>query len=411
MKKKSMGLGIRTWAFFLFTTAFLFSSLYTTRIYAEEVTPEDKQAYKEALEDTATATQAEIFRGLLAVVPGSDRINYERLHGDQIEWIDQEAPGNSPVKVVTFLSMESYNKNYKGKMSKAGTLTKSIWVTVVPEMKNFFVGQECPPKRERIRQVLGLNPAWEFDVLVELWVDSSDLFRPAPDPEITDHEGELSTKIKEGHWTFPSEINAFLTIDDGALFLDGWWANTRTFKEWFTEEADKSYSIYVDPDKPEEGEKPIVDWRSPWTRLGYTYDWGNRDNHVGLSEFLVRISPYDANLWVQYGKAIFHDTPEWDEYFRCGPKAPAMVLTTSATGVTIDWAKVTGADGYYLLYKQVERGTRFEPPFEENDKIDVGDTNTFTTTLASGDCFYVAVQSYSQEGRGGISNIEYFYIP
>ena len=24
----------------------------------------------------------------------------------------------------------------------------------------------------------------------------------------------------------------------------------------------------------------------PWTRLGYTYDWGSR-NHVGLSEFVV----------------------------------------------------------------------------------------------------------------------------
>ena len=26
----------------------------------------------------------------------------------------------------------------------------------------------------------------------------------------------------------------------------------------------------------------------PWTRLGYTYDWGESENHIGLSEFVVR---------------------------------------------------------------------------------------------------------------------------
>jgi len=25
----------------------------------------------------------------------------------------------------------------------------------------------------------------------------------------------------------------------------------------------------------------------PWTRLGYTYDWGDSATHVGLSEFIL----------------------------------------------------------------------------------------------------------------------------
>ena len=25
----------------------------------------------------------------------------------------------------------------------------------------------------------------------------------------------------------------------------------------------------------------------PWTRLGYTYDWGDSTTHVGLSEFIL----------------------------------------------------------------------------------------------------------------------------
>ena len=87
-----------------------------------------------------------------------------------------------------------------------------------------------------------------------------------------------------------------------------------------------------------------------------------------------------------------------------------MMLTTSTARVTLDWTKVPGADGYYLLYKPVERGARFEPPFEEN-KIDVGDINSLNITLDTVSCFYVAVQSYNMKGLGGISNIEYFYIP
>jgi hypothetical protein len=26
---------------------------------------------------------------------------------------------------------------------------------------------------------------------------------------------------------------------------------------------------------------------SPWTRLGYTYDWGDSKTHIGLSEFVI----------------------------------------------------------------------------------------------------------------------------
>jgi hypothetical protein len=405
MKKQNMGLGIRTWGVFIFVAALLVSTLHTTGIYAEEVTPEDKQAYKEALEDTETATQAEIFRGLLAVVPGPDRINYERLHGDQIELANQDASGGSPVKVVTFLSMDSYKYNYEKKIGKVDTLTKSIWVTVVPEMKNFFVGQQCPPTKQRIKQVLGLNPAWEFDVLVELWVNSKDLFRPTPDPEITDHEGELS-KIKKykdvvDQWTFPSELNAFLTIDDDALFLDGYWVPTQTFKEWFIESANEPYST--------EGE--IANWRAPWTRLGYSYDWGNKDNHVGLSEFLVRINPYDGNLWVQYGRAIIHGTPEWDEHFRCGPGSPMLSATTSGAGVALSWTSVSGADGYNLRYKEAQRGAPFTPPFADDATVDLENMSKLDIPLPSGSCYYVAVQSYDDRGAGGLSNIEYVYVP
>jgi hypothetical protein len=89
-----------------------------------------------------------------------------------------------------------------------------------------------------------------------------------------------------------------------------------------------------------------------------------------------------------YAESFRQGTADWDAYFRCGPKAPMLALTTSATGGTLDWTKASGAKGYYVRYKSVERGEHFEPQFEENHKIDVGDTNTFSIALSSGACFY-----------------------
>jgi hypothetical protein len=406
MKTKKVKSRNASWWVLFFVAAFLIFNFHP-EIYAETIAPESEYPeYEKALKDTKETTQAEISRELLAVVPRADVVNYRRLQGGQFIWEDPDYPEKSRVLVVALMDKKSYNDYYKAYMGKDYySLTKSLWVTVVPEMGNIFIGkEECPPKPNRLIKVLGLNPVGcaAYDTLVEMWVEPKDLFRPSPDPEITDHESELATPApEENKWIYPSDINPFLLIDPYALFRDNSFnGSSQTFKEWY---SDRAATIYDNT----EGEG------YPWTRLGYTYDWGDEDNHVGLSEFIIRIDPYWGFVNVTLKRAINfgEDLNEWNANFRCGPKAPMMTLTTSATAVTFDWTKVTDADGYYLLYKKVERGARFEPPFEENNKIDVGDTNTFSTTLASGDCFYAAIQSYSQKGRGGISNIEYFYIP
>ena len=55
-----------------------------------------------------------------------------------------------------------------------------------------------------------------------------DMFRPSPDPEITDHEAEI---------TFPTILNRFLMFDNRVHIVE--------------------------------------------------YDWGNTSNHIGLSEFVI----------------------------------------------------------------------------------------------------------------------------
>jgi hypothetical protein len=134
--------------------------------------------------------------------------------------------------------------------------TRDIFVTVVPELRDFCLTTGPFQNRPlRMEQLLGLAPnhgkdrqgkAREF---VELWVSPQDLFRPAPDPEITDHEAGLD---------FPSS-GRFLSVSEEHI-------------KWFNELKSISYE--------ESG--------LPWTRLGYTYDWGSPESEIGLSEFVIR---------------------------------------------------------------------------------------------------------------------------
>lgn len=89
------------------------------------------------------------------------------------------------------------------------SLTKSLWVTTFPQMKNFFVGKagtDCPLTPARVAQILGLHPAKIYDndpdntysILLEMWVNPNDLFRPSPNPEIKDHEAGLAKRVSEG---------------------------------------------------------------------------------------------------------------------------------------------------------------------------------------------------------------------
>jgi uncharacterized protein (TIGR03437 family) len=82
-----------------------------------------------------------------------------------------------------------------------------------------------------------------------MWVSPDDLFRPAPDPEITDHEAQLDFPIS----------SRFSTVSPEHI-------------KWINDLKAVSY----------------LPTGMPWTRLGYTYDWGNPDTIVGLSEFVVR---------------------------------------------------------------------------------------------------------------------------
>ena len=81
-----------------------------------------------------------------------------------------------------------------------------------------------------------------------MWVKPSDLFRPSADPEISD--GEAETEFRRP--------NNFVTVSDA-------------YVKWYNDLKMQSYGSNG----------------YPWTRLGYTYDWGDNRRHIGLSEFVI----------------------------------------------------------------------------------------------------------------------------
>ena len=126
-----------------------------------------------------------------------------------------------------------------------------LWVTVAPELQDFLATDNVPATNVSLRtkQLLGLPENNAGYYVVEFYANTSSLFRPAMDADITHSTTSLDFVGDMANPTDPKRI-------------------------WF----DNNFSTY-DPSKT----NPPV----PWTRAGYTYDWGNSTTNVGLSEFIL----------------------------------------------------------------------------------------------------------------------------
>ncbi len=229
----------------------LLSGCSKKETYYEPAGPEMatlKHQYKLAVMDAKIAEPWEIYRSLVAV-------NY---YGDSsagqgnLTW-SADSAGRMRVLVVSWMQQSSTKYWPVGQTFKtSNSQAHMAWITSAPEMasflkKNSFAAQSA--LHLRIAQVLGMPPDSQNDYFVEFWVYPLNLFRPAPDPEITDHEADLY---------FPSTA-------------------TRKHRDWFLNEMANKYDT-------------SATYYFPWTRLGYTYDWATPLHPVGLSEFVVDTS-------------------------------------------------------------------------------------------------------------------------
>jgi hypothetical protein len=171
-------------------------------------------------------------------------------------WHPSPDKAHPRVLVATLTSYRGYTKHIR-KTCKAGK-GHDIWVTPVPQLAVACRGFSLSGAalRERTGQYLGLRPEDLHETVVELWVDPRDVFRPCPDPEVDD------TKCRLG-------------LPDVAL--DGTDKPSEHAK-WFAR-----------------NDRNNLETPYPWTRLGYTYDWGDPYHHIGASEYVVREG---ASVWV-----------------------------------------------------------------------------------------------------------------
>ena len=193
-------------------------------------------AYAAAIADARVAELDEISHHLTAIRPETSGLIWEGT------------PGESRILMCMWSDWEGYTEASAGEVL---TTPWEFWVTVAPEIQQWTQQHptRCAYLERRLEQLLGLPPHDGKDRFVEFWVEPADLFRPSPDPEITDQEAELD---------FP-QSSLFLTVSEEYI-------------AWFEALCAVSYEA----------------GGYPWTRLGYTYDWGAPHTDIGLSEFIIR---------------------------------------------------------------------------------------------------------------------------
>ena len=203
--------------------------------------PPVASAYEYAVRNASLAVEDKIAYDLIAITP----------ENRNLVWRD------STLLMVTWKSRQAYKDFFESQTATSTSERFVVWVTAAPQVQAFCRAywRHHPTATNadvelRLKQYLGLNHEWNYDVFVELWVDPKDLFRPCVDPEIDDDHCELKfdapPPVIEGIADYPAFYKNLYFID---------------FR----------YAPGV-----------------PWTGLGYTYDWGNPITIEGASEFILR---------------------------------------------------------------------------------------------------------------------------
>lgn len=223
--------------------------------------------YNAALAAAKYPDSSEISTDLQPILAGTDG----RPDSAGLKWRDGR------VLMVTWTQA----KHYAGPVYYSGyefPLYGDTWFTLFPAVKDFCTAYRGRNLGLRLRQRIGLPPEDPKDAFLEVWVRPEDLFRPCPDPEISDSQCQVRIPLVEHQppppdgrlppWYCPTSgeeprqvEGAFRTVHQAHL-------------NWMCQNWVGSYTN-ADPAK-----------NYPWTALGYTYDWGRPKNPQGLSEFV-----------------------------------------------------------------------------------------------------------------------------
>jgi len=246
--KSSIGTSVLLLIFIVILVSVI--ALFARRVYQDRLNT--GQDFEAALTAARNLGRDDVHRDLVAITLENSALKWHPPEGDKKDW-------------VLAATWTDY-KRYEDKKGAACKLTKEVWVTPVPQLQNFcgrlgFGGEKL---ERRLEQYLGLRSRRGYVMVVELWVSREDIFRPCPDAEI--HDRECRPGLPD--------------IPEDADNMDDEMKRALNHARWFKKEFDKWYASSS---------------TSPWTRLGYTYDWGNPASKVGASEYVIREG---ATVWV-----------------------------------------------------------------------------------------------------------------
>jgi len=221
--------------FLLALLTFIFASCAAKKPMAETQSPYDKQ-YKDSVNLAKNPAPAKIYGNLVPITKENQELTWKTIDG-----VDY-------VLMVSYVTSFSYYEGSVGKLYNTGSYYS--WVTAFPYLKNVCSNGQWQNGNLtlRLNQVLGLPPNDVKAGFVEMWVKPQNLFRPCPDNEITDKTCDLC---------LPGDVESW-------------------YREWFNDIRAKQYYFCG------------TNNGYPWTQLGYTFDWKDLQNPVGMSEFVVK---------------------------------------------------------------------------------------------------------------------------
>lgn len=188
-----------------------------------------------------------------AVKDASEALEEEKFTVVTIDEFSDKVAWNadkSKLLVVTLTSNPDFFEE-----GRTVTSDSVVWVVNDKEFMMWFQDHKEGVRNWELRfkQLFGEPRTSNVTHMAFLWVSPNDLMRPAYVPDVKAFD--MRTAF-EGEYGNDAEVNERIM-----------W-----FKNWFDARAAKCYE---GPDA------------RPWTRLGYTYDWGSKGDKYGLTEFIV----------------------------------------------------------------------------------------------------------------------------
>ncbi len=188
-------------------------------------------------------TASDIYDSLVSLKYGANDLVQWHLEG-----------GDTLLLVASIQSTDwSYGTVEAGQSVVTGSSSDDlIWVMIPGELDKALMDEpqmaDSLAVNDRLIEMIGLRPDGAESIINLFWVDKSSLLRPSYDPNPATTHGALE---------YP------------ASGLPAW------YEQWF--EANVEYCY----------EAPAEGLNYPFTRLGYTYDWGEGQSRYGLSEFVT----------------------------------------------------------------------------------------------------------------------------